>query len=126
MERGFGDGLRLYQRRAKQALTLVGRAKAGRTVTYGQLARELKMPNPRNLNPLLGAVGRELQALGRKWKEDVPPLECLVINKAKETPGRGIGFLMPYDKFQRLTPFAKRRVERCFLVRSICRYTCRP
>ncbi|MGD0326038.1 MAG: hypothetical protein ABSD45_20125 [Terriglobia bacterium] len=93
MERGFGDGLRLYQRRAKQALPLlVGRAKAGRTVTYGQLARELKMPHPLNLNHVLGAVGRELQALGRKWKENVPPIECLVISKANKTPGRGIGF----------------------------------
>ena len=70
------------------------------------------MPNARNLNHVLGAVGYELKALSQKWKENVPPIECLVINKANKTPGRGIGFHMPVDEFQRLTALGKRQVLR--------------
>jgi hypothetical protein len=111
MKNGFADDQKLYQRRAKEALPLlVARAKAGRTITYGQLAKQLHMPNPRNLNYVLGTIGRELQALNRTWKEPIPPIQCLVINKTKLTPGRGIGFHMPYKKFQQLTPLAKRQV----------------
>lgn len=113
MEKGFGDGSKLFQQRAKLALPLlVGRAKAGRSVTYGQLAHEMRMPNPRNLNYVLGAVGRELRALGRRWKERIPAISCLVINKTKHTPGKGIGFHMRYEKFQKQTPLVKKQVLR--------------
>lgn len=103
MESGFGDGSKLYQKRAKHALPLlVAQAKAGNTITYGQLALEMEMPNARNLNNVLGAVGDELEGLSKKWKEKIPPINCLVINKQTGTPQRGIGFHMPSDKFRKL------------------------
>lgn len=111
MKRGFQNGSKLYQQRAKLALPLlVARAKAHSTFTYGQLARQIGMPNPRNLNHVLGAIGRELQGLSREWKEEVPPIQCIVINKTKKTPGRGIGFHMPVAQFKQLPPLAKKRV----------------
>lgn len=103
MGNGFGDGSKLYQQRAKNALPLlVAQAKAGNTITYGQLAREMDMPNPRNLNNVLGAVGDELKALSRTWGEEVPPITCLVLNKVKKSPQRGIGFHMPVEEFKKL------------------------
>ncbi len=103
MDKGFGDGSKLYQKRAKLALPLlVAYAKARNTITYGQLAQEMEMPNPRNLNYVLGAVGRELKALSRNWNAKIPPIICLVINKHKKTPQRGIGFHMPTKKFESL------------------------
>jgi hypothetical protein len=114
--KSFGDGSKLYQRRAKQTLPLlVARAKACRTFTYGQLARLMNMPNPRNLNHVLGAVGHELEALSHKWNEPIPPIECIVLNKADKTPGRGIGFHMPVEKFKRLAPLAKKQIVRNLL-----------
>jgi hypothetical protein len=113
----FGNGSKLYQRRAKLALPLlVARAKACRTFTYGQLAKLLDMPNPRNLNDVLGAVGHELEALSRNWKETIPPIECIVLNKTKKTPGRGIGFHMPVEKFNKLASLAKKQVIRDLLI----------
>jgi hypothetical protein len=113
----FGDGSKLYQRRARLALPLlVARAKAYRTFTYGRLAKLLDMPNPRNLNDVLGAVGHELEALSRNWKETIPPIECIVLNKTKRTPGRGIGFHMPVEQFNKLTPPAKKQVIHYLLI----------
>lgn len=85
MAKGFGDGSKLYQQRAKQALPLlVAQAKAGNTITYGLLAREMEMPNPRNLNHVLGAVGDELENLSRRWKETIPAINCLVNKSAQQ------------------------------------------
>ena len=94
MPKGFGDGSKLYQKRAKQALALlVAQAKAENTITYGLLAREMDMSNPRNLNNVLGAIGDELKNLSHRWREKIPPVNCLVVNKHNRTPQRGIGFL---------------------------------
>lgn len=44
-------GSKLYQQRAQKALPiLVRQAKARQSIYYSQLAQELGMPNPRNLN----------------------------------------------------------------------------
>jgi hypothetical protein len=74
------------------------------------LAKKLGMPHPRNLNYVLGAIGDELKTLGKEWKEEVPPIECIVINKNNKTPGRGIGFHMPVDKFRKLSPAARKQL----------------
>lgn len=57
------------------------------------------MPNPRNLNYVLGSVGQSLLELGQKWGQAIPPIQCLVINQADELPGQGFGWFMP-DKAQ--------------------------
>lgn len=111
MAKGFGNGSQLYQQRAKAALPiLIAQAKAGNTITYGQLAKELKMRNARNLNHVLGAIGNELGELSRQWGKPVPAVNCLVVNKHNKTPGRGIGFHMPVAQFKKLSPLARQRI----------------
>jgi len=84
-------GEKLYQQRAKEALpVLVRQALGGQTITYENLANELDMPNPRNLNYVLGSVGRTLEELSQEWSSDVPPIQCLVVNKSTGLPGEGI------------------------------------
>lgn len=110
---GFGDESKKYQTRARLALPLlIAQAKARNTITYGQLALEMEMPNPRNLNMVLGAVGTELKNLGREWHEEVPALTCLVINKHEKTPQRGIQFHMPPEEFKKLPPASQEELLR--------------
>jgi len=50
------EGNKLYQERARRAMPiLVRQALAGETIYYQDLADELGMPNPRNLNFVLGS-----------------------------------------------------------------------
>ena len=66
-------GAKPYQQLAARALPwLVLQAQREKEITYGDLARLLGMPNPRNLNYVLGSVGKTLLRLGRKWKSVFP------------------------------------------------------
>jgi len=98
-------GDKLYQERARRALpVLVRQAKAGEKIFYENLAEELGMPNPRNLNFPLGSIGRTLQGLGKLWKEKIPPIQCLVVNKGTGLPGEGIsGFISDKSEFRKLS-----------------------
>ncbi|MES2175446.1 MAG: hypothetical protein V4523_16055 [Pseudomonadota bacterium] len=90
-------GNQLYQQRARQALPILLRqAATQKPIFYEALANELGMPNPRNLNWVLGSVGVTLQELGRKlgWNRDIPHIQSLVINQRDRLPGSGFeGFL---------------------------------
>jgi hypothetical protein len=86
-------GDKLYQQRARAALPLLVRqAFAGTPILYSDLANELGMANPRNLNYVLGSIGKTLEGLSQEWGEKVPPIQCLVINKQTGLPGAGIGW----------------------------------
>ncbi len=104
------SGDKLYQERARAALPLLVRqATAGKSIFYSDLAEELGMPNPRNLNYVLGSVGQAMLQLSKKWKEKIPPIQCLVVNKATGIPGEGIGwFLISKEDFSKL-PLRRRR-----------------
>ena len=81
---------KLYQQRAFSALPLLVRqAEAGQTIQYGQLANELGIPNPRNLNHVLGSIGTSLQNLGQRWGQEIPAIQALVTNKDSGLPGQG-------------------------------------
>ena len=83
----FLSGAELYQKRARQALPiLVRQAKAEQPIFYSDLAEELNMPNPRNLNYVLGYIGEALQKLAKKWGVIVPPIQSLVVNKYTGVP----------------------------------------
>ena len=84
-----------YQKRARRALPLLVRqARARQPITYKRLAIQLDMPNPRNLNYPLGSIGTSLQRLGDDWKQTIPQIQLLVVNKNTGLPGAGvIGFL---------------------------------
>lgn len=106
----WGD--KLYQQRAREALPLLVRqAEAGTTVYYSELAEELGMPNARNLNYPLGAIGDALEELSEKWDEKVPVLQCLVVNKTTEVPGAGIGwFIEKQEQFRKLPRARQQRL----------------
>jgi hypothetical protein len=106
------SGGKLYQERARAALPLLVRqAQAGAPIFYSDLAEELGMPNPRNLNYVLGSIGQSMELLSKSWKEKVPPIQCLVINKGTGLPGEGIGwFLIKKDAFADLPLRQKRAI----------------
>lgn len=107
----FGD--QLYQQRARQALPiLVRQAATQKPIFYEALANELGMPNPRNLNWVLGSVGVTLQELGRKpgWNRSIPHIQSLVINQRDRLPGSGFeGFLADRVKFYQGFSSAEKR-----------------
>jgi len=106
------SGDKLYQKRARAALPLLVRqAQAGVTIFYSDLAEELDMSNPRNLNYVLGSIGQSLERLSKAWKEKVPPIQCLVVNKNTGLPGEGIGwFLLKKKDFKGLPLRRKRKI----------------
>ena len=89
------SGNKLYQQRARNALPLLVRqAIALRPITYHDLADELGMPNPRNLNYVLGSIGQTLSNLSKYWGVDVPPIQFLVVNKNTGLPGEGVDWFV--------------------------------
>ena len=101
-----------YQKRAKEAFPiLVRQALSRRPIFYQELADELGMPNPRNLNYPLGSVGQTLIELGDQWGKPIPPIQCLVINQADGIPGEGFGWFMPDDvDWKSLTKLQRRNL----------------
>jgi len=106
------EGGKLYQERARAALPLLVRqAEAGVPIFYSDLAEELGMPNPRNLNYVLGSIGQTMERLSKAWKEKVPAIQCLVVNKSTGLPGEGIGwFLVKKEDFASLPLRQKRSI----------------
>lgn len=106
------EGKKLYQERSREALPiLVRQALANQPIFYSDLAHELNMPNPRNLNYVLGSIGQTLQEISAKWNDEIPPINCLVINKATGLPGEGIGFFVTdKNSFAKLTRKQRRAI----------------
>lgn len=105
-------GPKEYQKRARLALPLLVRqALSCNPIYYQTLADELGMSNPRTLNYPLGSVGQTLIDLGKLWGEEIPPLQCLVVNQKDATPGEGFGWFMPdSDAWKDMTPSQRRRM----------------
>jgi hypothetical protein len=92
-------GNKLYQQRARIALPiLVRQAKAEQTISYADLAKELEMPNARNLNFVLGAIGNSLSKLEEIIGEKIPLINALVVNKKTGLPGEGIEWFLENKK----------------------------
>jgi hypothetical protein len=108
------SGDKRYQERARAALPLLVRQATqahSATIFYSDLADELRMPNARNLNYVLDYIGDALELLSKHWKEKVPPIQCLVINKRDRFPGEGIGwFITKKEDFRKLPRKEQRRL----------------
>lgn len=104
------DGEGLYQKRARSALPLLIRqAKAEQNITYEDLAYELGMPNPRNLNYVLGAIGNDLTMLCKELGYSIPHIQALVVNKATKLPGKGfMGFVFGKNELKNLSTNMKK------------------
>ena len=80
------------------------------------IAEELGMPNPRNLNFVLGSIGTTLENLSKEWGTEIPPLQCLVVNKNTGLPGEGIGwFLIKKEDYSSLSLRRKRAIVKAEL-----------
>ncbi|MCF2861486.1 hypothetical protein ABMY44_04855 [Pseudoalteromonas sp. Cnat2-41] len=105
----WGD--KLYQQRAREALPLLVRqALVGEKILYSQLADEMNMPNARNLNYVLGCIGSTLIELGEAHDIDIPPIQCLVVNKTTGLPGEGVGWFISDSDFRKLNKKQKKVV----------------
>lgn len=106
------DGEKLYQRRGRKALPiLVRQAEARVPITYSDLATELEMPNPRNLDYVLGSIGKTIEVLEKTLGGNIPPLQCLVVNKRTGLPGDGVGpFLIKKKDFGALSVIQKKKI----------------
>lgn len=101
----------LYLQRARITLPyLVRLAKAGQNIYYSDLAQEINISNPRNLNYILGAIGNALLKLGERTNTEIPPIQCVVINKRDELPGEGIGWFISPNDFNNMTKSQKKRI----------------
>lgn len=101
------SGDKLYLERARTTLPyLVRQAKAGKTIYYSDLALEINIPNPRNLNYILGAIGNALI----KLDSSIPPIQCLVINKHTNFPGDGIDGFIDKKNFSKLNRTQKSEI----------------
>jgi hypothetical protein len=107
----FGD--KKYQQRARAAMPiLVRQAWAGSVITYADIAAELGMSNPRNMNYVLGCIGQTLLELSKNRRHLIPPIQCVVINKNTGLPGEGVGWFLgaTKDEFESLAPDEQRAV----------------
>src|SRR5688572_22841252 len=95
-------GNKLYQIRAQQALPiLVRQAQMQTQITYGDFAKEMGM-RARNLNFVLGCIGRSLLKLEAVWHEEIPRIQTIVFNKHTGLPGRGGKWFAAGDAFETL------------------------
>ncbi len=79
------------------------------TIYYGQVAEEIGHSTPR-LGYELGCIGESLLKLSDEWGEDVPPIQCVVVNQSSKLPGEGIGWFVPDAKdFGRLSRTEQRK-----------------
>ena len=109
------SGDALYQKRARFALPiLVRQALAGKEIYYADLAKELEMPNPRNLNCVLGCVGDVLLELGELWQEKIPSIQGLVVNQQTGLPGNSVHFLRQIAEPRQKEEIVKAELSKVF------------
>ena len=88
------SGNSLSQTRARAILPiLVRQAMASQKIPYGKLGEEVGVHH-RALRYPLGCIRKALCELGKQWKEDIPPIQGLVVNKNTDLPGDSVSFLL--------------------------------
>ncbi|OSI07070.1 Uncharacterised protein [Neisseria animaloris] len=112
-------GNKLYQQRARIALPiLIRQAGSQEPILYSNLALEMGMPNPRNLDYVLGCIGKTIECLNEKNEQEIPPIQSLVVNKHTGLPGGGIGdFLIKDEDFSKLSLKRRRDIVQAELQR---------
>ena len=101
----------MYVQRAKLVFPiLVRQARAENPIFYSDLAKEIGMPNARNLNYVLGAVGNWIKDLAKETDKKIPLINFIVINKSEGIPGSGVEEFIEYADFESLNKSQKRKV----------------
>ena len=92
---------------------LVRQARASEPIQYSAVAAEVGVSSPRNMGYPLGSIGQTLLELGRRWRQTIPPIQAIVVNKADGIPGVGVAHFTPDAKiFTSATRQEKRRIVR--------------
>ena len=60
------------------------------------------MKNHRNLNYVLGNIGYTLLDLAARWREPIPPIQTIVVNKSTGLPGSGGQWFAAGDGYAKL------------------------
>jgi hypothetical protein len=69
----------------------------------------MEISNPRTLNYPLGSIGKSLKELSELWGEEIPQIQCLVVNRSTGLPGEGIApFIGDAKRFAMLNAMQKR------------------
>ena len=89
----YGDK-RSHEIAQKVLPILVKHAKAGNTIFYADLAQEAGCHH-RSLNHPLGYIGETLDQLHGVWKESIPAINSIALDKQKGIPGAGLAFVIP-------------------------------
>lgn len=71
---------------------LVRQAMARQKIPYGKLGEEICVHH-RALRYALDCIGNTVLELGKRWSEEIPPIQALVVNKETGLPGKGVDFL---------------------------------
>lgn len=97
---------------AKKVLPiLVRQAKIHKTIYYSDLAEEVGIGNPRNLNYPLGSIGNTLKKAKDKLGFDIPPIQALVVSKDSDMPGEGYFPFVDAINHKLLTSQEKREIS---------------
>jgi hypothetical protein len=60
---------------------------------------------------VLGSIGQTLNNFSEHWDIEVPPIQCLVVNKSTRLPGEGIGwFITDLSNYKKLSNKQRRQV----------------
>ena len=83
-----------YQKQARTILPiLVRQAMARQKIFYGTLGEEIGVSFPLAFRYALDCIGNTVLELGKRWSEEIPPIQTLVVNKGTGLPGKGVHFL---------------------------------
>jgi len=90
-------------------------AKNGKKITYGDLEQEMmtrhgieEQAYKTNYGRPAGKIGHIIEQLSEEWDEDVPPINAIIVNKAKGLPSKGVDCFL--KKFLKKTE--KKRVTK--------------
>ena len=89
----YGDK-RSHEIAQKVLPILVKHAKAGNTIFYLELGRESGYHH-RSFNYALGYIGETLEQLRSAWKESIPEINTIVLDKQLGIPGPGMAEFIP-------------------------------
>ena len=106
-------GTKPYQIAGRRVLPiLIRQAEAACTIFYENLAREIGMPNERNLNYPLGSIGVTLEAIAAEWEIEVPHIQSIVISQKTGHPGSGFDGFLAEKGFENLSSTQKKSLLR--------------
>lgn len=117
IEKNFSEDT--YQRARSILPILVRQVMASQkiTITYGELGDEINAHHRTQVVPALFCIENILAKLSEHWKEEIPAIQGIVVNKKDLLPGKSVEFL----RGQKLPPHIKKKLFKENLT-EVCLY----